>query len=202
MQRPRSQPARWPPIGPTLASQYAVSRNLVRETVSRLRSGGLLVARPGSGVFVAAPDAARSLDFDAGVLANLDAVLEVVEMRRTLEAGVAARAATGATAAQRAAIRQALQQVDASVASGSAAVEEDLAFHRAVADAAGNPQFPRLLRHMAQYLRAVVTVTRLNASLSADHRTAVRQVHQAIVDALLAQDADAPIRQPIKGSTA
>ena len=88
------------------------------------------------------------------------------------------------------------------MASGSAAVEEDLAFHRAVADAAGNPQFPRLLRHLAQYLRVVMTVTRLNASLSADHRAAVRQVHRAIVDALLAQDADAPIRQPIKGSTA
>ena len=174
----------------------------MRETVSRLRSGGLLVARQGSGVFVAALDAARSLDFDAGVLANLDAVLEVVEVRRALEAEVAALAATRATAAQRAAILQALQQVDASVASGSAAVEEDLAFHRAVADAAGNPQFPRLLRHLAQYLRAVVTVTRLNASLSADYRAAVRQEHQAIVDALLAQDADAPIRQPIKGSTA
>ena len=217
------QPGDRLPTELALAAQYAVSRTVVREAVSRLRSGGLLVARQGSGVFVAALDAARSLDFDAGVLANLDAVLEVVEVRRALEAEVAALAATRATPAQRAAILQALQQVDASVASGSAAVEEDLAFHRAVADAAGNPQFPRLLRHLAQYLRAAMTVTRLNESLSADYRAAVRQEHRAIVDAILArdadaaraaaaehmrqatrrlQDADAPIRQPRKGFTA
>ena len=60
MQSPRSQPARWPPTELALAAQYAVSRTVVRETVGRLRSGGLLVARPGSGAFVAALDAARA----------------------------------------------------------------------------------------------------------------------------------------------
>ena len=214
------QPGQRLPTELALAAQYAVSRTVVREAVSRLRSAGLLVARQGSGVFVAALDAARSLDFDVAVLANLDAVLEVVEVRRTLEAEVAALAASRATPAQRTAISLALAQVDASVASGSAAVEEDLAFHRAIADAAGNPQFPRLLRHLAQYLRTAMTVTRLNESLKAEYRAEVRQEHRVIVEAILArdadaaraaaaehmrqatrrlQDADAPIRQPLKG---
>ena len=185
------QPNQRLPTELALAAQYAVSRTVMREAVSRLRSAGLLVARQGSGVFVAAQDAARPLDFDAEVLANLGAVLDVVEVRRALEAEVAALAASRATPAQRAAIVQALARVDASVASGSAAVEEDLAFHRTIADAAGNVQFPRLLRHLAQYLREAMTVTRRNESLKAEYMTEVRQEHRAIVAAIVARDADA-----------
>ena len=42
-----------------LAAEYAVSRTVVREAVSRLRSGGLVVARQGSGVWqhFVSPDA-------------------------------------------------------------------------------------------------------------------------------------------------
>jgi GntR family transcriptional repressor for pyruvate dehydrogenase complex len=171
-----------------LGKQFGVSRTVVREAVSRLRTMGLLVARQGSGVFVAAQDAARPLAFDATVLADLDAVLEVVEVRRALESEVAALAAERATPAQRTAIERALRAVDASVASGSAAVDDDLAFHRCIAEAAGNSQFPRLLRHLAQYLRDAMAVTRRNESREADFMDAVRQEHRAIVDAILARD--------------
>ncbi|GCL63593.1 FadR/GntR family transcriptional regulator [Pseudaquabacterium pictum] len=185
------QPGERLPTEQALAAQYAVSRTVVREAVSRLRSSGLLVARQGSGMFVAALDAARPLDFDSSVLANLGAVLDVVEVRRALESEVAALAAVRATAAQRAAIQDALALADASIASGSATVDEDLAFHQAVAEAAGNPQFPRLLRHLEQYLREAMTVTRRNESMKQDFITQVRQEHQAIADAILARDADA-----------
>lgn len=185
------QPGDRLPTEMQLAAQYAVSRTVVREAVSRLRSIGLLVARQGSGVFVAARDAARPLPFDASVLADLEAVLEVVEVRRALESEVAALTATRASAAQRQAIAAAWRRVDESVASGSAAVDEDLTFHQAIAEAAGNPQFARLLRHLEQYLRDAMTVTRLNESLKAEYREQVRQEHRAIVDAIQAGDAPA-----------
>ena len=54
-----------------------------------------------------------------------------------------------------------------------------------------SPQFPRLLRHLAQYLRAAMTVTRLNESLNAEYRAEVRQEHRVIVEAIMARDADA-----------
>ena len=171
-----------------LAAEYAVSRTVVREAISRLRSSGLVVARQGSGMYVARLDAARPLDFDADVPARLGSVLDVVEVRRALESEVAALAAERATPAQRAAIVRALRQVDASVASGSAAVDEDLAFHHQIALAAGNPQFPRLLRHLEQYLRDAMAVTRRNESLEPAYRAAVMQEHRAIVDAIATRD--------------
>ena len=185
------QPGQRLPTEQALAAQYAVSRTVVREAVSRLRSSGLLVARQGSGMFVAAVDAARPLDFDSSVLADLGSVLDVVEVRRALESEVAALAAVRATAAQRRAIQDALALADASIASGSATVDEDLAFHQALADAAGNPQFARLLRHLEQYLRDAMRVTRRNESMKQEFIAQVRQEHQAIVDAILARDADA-----------
>ena len=179
------------PTEQALAAQYAVSRTVVREAVSRLRSSGLLVARQGSGMFVAALHAARPLDFDSSVLADLGAVLDVVEVRRALESEVAALAAQRATSTQRRAIQAALATADASIASGSATVDEDLAFHQTLADAAGNPQFARLLRHLEQYLREAMAVTRRNESMKPEFITEVRQEHQAIVDAVLARDAEA-----------
>lgn len=185
------QPGQRLPTEAALAAQYAVSRTVVREAVSRLRSSGLLVARQGSGMYVAAQDAARPLDFDSRVLADLAAVIDVVEVRRALESEVAALAATRATAPQRRAIQAALAKADASIASGSATVDEDLAFHQAVAEAAGNPQFPRLLKHLEQYLRDAMAVTRRNESQRAEYIAQVRQEHQAIADAIQARDAEA-----------
>jgi GntR family transcriptional repressor for pyruvate dehydrogenase complex len=179
------------PTEQALATQYAVSRTVVREAVSRLRSMGLVVARQGSGVFVTTTDAARPLAFEPAVLADLSAVLEVVEVRRSLESEVAALAASRANRAQRSAIERALAEVDASVASGSAGIEQDLAFHRAIADASGNSQFPRLLRHLAQYLRHAMAVTRSNESMKAEFIAQVRQEHRAIADAIAARDPDA-----------
>lgn len=184
------QPGERLPTEQALAAQYAVSRTVVREAVSRLRSSGLLVARQGAGVFVAALDAARPLDFDSSVLADLGAVLEVVEVRRALESEVAALAAERASAMQRRAIRAALARADASIASGSATVDEDLAFHQSLAAAAGNPQFVRLLRHLEQYLRDAMTVTRRNESMNPGFIREVRQEHRAIADAVLARDPD------------
>ncbi len=185
------QPGQRLPTELALATQYAVSRTVVREAVSRLRSSGLLVARQGAGMFVAAVDTTRPLDFDASVLADLGAVLDVVEVRRALESEVAALAALRATPAQRGAIAAALAAADASIASGSATVHEDLAFHQAVAEAAGNPQFARLLRHLDQYLREAMAVTRRNESMKAEFISEVRQEHQAIAEAILARDAQA-----------
>ena len=176
------------PTETLLATQFAVSRTVVREAVSRLRSTGLLIARQGSGVFVAALEAVRPLAFDASVLANLGAVLDVVEVRRALESETAALAAERATSAQRAVIAQAWARVDASVASGSAAIDDDLAFHQAIAEASGNRQFARLLRHLEHYLCDAMAVTRRNESLKVEYIAEVRHEHLALLQAITQGD--------------
>jgi GntR family transcriptional repressor for pyruvate dehydrogenase complex len=179
------------PTEQALATQYGVSRTVVREAVSRLRAAGRLVARQGSGVFVAPSHAARALDFDPQVLTDLDGVLQVVEVRGALEGEIAALAALRATPLQRQAIAVALQRIDDAVAGGGDGVAEDMGFHRAVADASGNPQFARLLTYLEQYLRDAMHVTRGNEAQRQDFAEAVRREHRALADAIHRRDAEA-----------
>jgi len=182
------------PTEQQLAETHGVSRTVVREAVHQLRSRGLLVSRQGSGVYVAAPVANRPLEFDPQVLGSLAAVVQIVEVRRALEGEIAALAAERATRAQVAAIRRALHAIERAVAAGGDGVDEDLAFHRAIAEASGNPQFGVLLGFLEQYLREAMRVTRANEARHRSFSEAVRQEHQAIVDAIAARDAPAARR--------
>ena len=170
-----------------LAQEHGVSRTVVREAVHQLKSRQLVSSRQGLGVFVSQPPAHRPLEFDPRVLESLQAVVHVVEVRRVLEGEIAALAAERATRAQVAGMRRALKAIDAAVAAGADGVAEDLAFHRAIGESTGNPQFRLLLGFLEQYLREGMRITRGNEARRADFMAAVRE-HAAIVDAIAARD--------------
>ena len=176
------------PTEAQLASAHGVSRTVVREAVHQLRSRELVVSRQGSGVYVAPTPANRPLEFDPAVLGSVQAVVHVVELRRVIEAEMAAFAAERATRAQVAAMRRALKAIDAAAAAGHDGVAEDLAFHRAIGEATGNPQFTLLLGFLEQYLREGMRITRGNEARRLDFMQAVRLEHRAIVDAIAARD--------------
>ena len=183
------------PTEQQLALSHGVSRTVVREAVHQLRSRRLLVSRQGSGVYVAAPPAHQPLAFDPAVLDSLQAVIHVVEVRRVLEGEIAALAAERATRAQVAAMRRALKAIDAAAAAGHDGVAEDLAFHRAIGEATGNPQFRLLLGFLEQYLREAMRVTRGNEARRRDFMEAVRREHEAVVDAIAARNPAAARRR-------
>lgn len=58
-------------------------------------------------------------------------------------------------------IRLALDALERAVAAGKSAVDEDLAFHRAIADATGNPEFARFLQFIGRHLIPRRTVSGL-----------------------------------------
>ena len=174
------------PTEQQLAGAYGVSRTVVREAVHQLRSQGLVRSRQGSGVFVTAPPAHRALAFDPKVLESLDAVVQMVELRRVIEGEMAALAARRATRAQLADLKRALLAIDTATDKGELGVEQDLAFHRAIGEATGNPQFVRLLGILEAYLRDAMTVTKGYESMRADFMEQVRREHRAILDAVAA----------------
>ena len=182
------------PTEQQLAEAHGVSRTVVREAVHQLRSKGVLVSRQGSGVFVARPAPNQALAFDPQVLGSLAAVVQIVEVRRALEGEIAALAAERANRTQIAAMRRTLRGIGSAVLAGGDGVDEDLAFHRSIAEASGNPQFARLLGFLEQYLRDAMRVTRANEARHPDFGEAVRQEHQAIFDAIAARDAVAARR--------
>lgn len=194
IERGELRPGERLPTEAQLGATHGVSRSVVREAVHRVKSRGLLRSRQGSGVYVAAVAPHQHLAFDPTVLESLDAVVQVVELRRVLEGEMAALAAQRANRTQQAALRRACAAIDTAVAGGGDGVAEDLAFHRAIGVATGNPQFALVLGFLEQYLREAMRVTRGNEARRSDFMEAVRREHRAILDAVLARDGSAARR--------
>ena len=176
------------PTEPELVRLYGVSRTVVREAVSQLKSRDLLVSRQGSGVFVCTAPSQRPLMFDPAVMGSMAAVVQVVEVRRAIEGEIAALAAVRARRPDIETIRSALLAIDASVQAGGDGVVEDLAFHRSIAEVTGNAQFTQVLGFLEQYLHDAVRVTRANEKRHAAFAAQVHDEHWAIFKAIEAGD--------------
>lgn len=177
------------PTEQQLCTLHGVSRTVVREAVHQLKSRGLLRSRQGSGVYVSAERLTHDLSFDASLLDSTQALVQVREVRRALEGETAALAAERASRAQLAALRRSLQAIDRSTAAGGDGVAEDLAFHRALTEAAGNPHFGRLLEFLEQYLVQAMRMTRGHEARRSDFMQQVRDEHHAIFEGVAAGDA-------------
>jgi GntR family transcriptional regulator, transcriptional repressor for pyruvate dehydrogenase complex len=179
------------PTEQQIATAHGVSRTVVREAVHQLKSQGLLRSRQGSGVFVTAPPAHRALAFDPKLLESMDAVVQMVELRRVIEGEMAALAAQRATRAQIAGLKRTLAAIDEATGRGELGVDQDLGFHRAIGEATGNPQFVRLLGILEAHLRDAMTVTKGHESKRADFMAQVRREHRAILAAIVAGNSKA-----------
>jgi GntR family transcriptional repressor for pyruvate dehydrogenase complex len=194
----RMRPGDRLPTEAQLASDHGVSRSVVREAVHQVRSRGLLISRQGSGMYVAAPPPHQGLSFDPKVLESMEAVLQVVELRRVLEGEMAALAAQRATRSEIAGLKRGLKAIDAATARGEIGIGEDFAFHRAIGAATHNAQFVRLLAFIEQYLLDAMRITKTNEATREDWMQHVRAEHQAIVDAIAAHDPEAARRAAIR----
>jgi len=176
------------PTEAALVEQFAVSRTVVREAISRLKSLGLVDSRQGSGMYVCEKGFAP-LSFDARYAGSKTAVIQMVEVRRALEAEVAALAAQRRTTADVRRIRSAMAALAKAVQAGGDGAEQDVAFHRAIADAARNPFLLDTLQYLGQFLYGATRVTRANEARRADFAHQVADEHRAIVEAIDAGDA-------------
>jgi GntR family transcriptional repressor for pyruvate dehydrogenase complex len=174
-----------------MAGEFGVSRAVVREAVSRLKSEGLLYARQGKGIFVAPTALIRPLRIAPEAARSLQSVLGIVELRRALEGEAAALAAERRRAADLAALRAALWDLDNAVKAGGNGVEEDVAFHRLIAKISGNAYFLDVLEYIGQFMRGATMVTRANEATRVDFGRQVRAEHALVVDAIAAKDPDA-----------
>ena len=152
-----------------IAEQLAVSRQPVLQALRLLKKDGLVQDAPGRGVLVAPLDA--------------EWIARVYEVRGALD-GLAARLA----ACRRATIDPRLIEQGRRAARGrniKAMIDADIAFHRAVYDASGNPLIGESAAAHWVHLRRV-----MGAVLqSSPQRESIWDEHAAIAEAIAAGDA-------------
>lgn len=179
------------PTEPVLCERYGVSRTVVREAISRLKSTGLVEVRQGSGTVVSEGAHIKAFTIDLDVSGSIEAVLRVTELRRGIEGEAASLAAQRHTPAGLEAIERALKAIDEAEQAGRDGVEEDLAFHLSISHATGNPLFPSLHDFIAQFIKEAIRITRSNEERRSELARTVRIEHVAIYDAIAASDPNA-----------
>src|SRR3954464_240352 len=148
----RLEPGARLPTEAELTRAARVSRTVVREAVAALRAEGLVVTRQGVGAFVSAMPQQAPFRIDPERMQSLDEVLNVMELRLGVEIESAGLAAERASRGQVRAIGAALEAIERASHGGKRAVDEALELHRAIAEATGNPEFPRFLQFIGRHL--------------------------------------------------
>jgi GntR family transcriptional repressor for pyruvate dehydrogenase complex len=166
-----------------------VSRTVVREAIAALRAEGLVVTRQGAGAFVA-EGARRPFRIDPAALGSLREVLAVMELRTGIEVEAAGLAAERAGLGDVRRIAAAYQAVEQAIERGESAIDQDFAFHRSIAEATGNAQFPRFLEYLGRFIipRQTIRVT-TGATARATYLRTLQKEHLAILQAIRAKAA-------------
>ncbi|QHJ00883.1 FCD domain-containing protein [Xylophilus rhododendri] len=171
-----------------MTEQYGVSRTVIREAISRLKSEGLVETRQGSGTVVREAQASEAFRLGRSDEDPAQAVVRILELRRGIEAEMAALAAERRTTAEMAAIQAALKDIARAVKAGGDGVQEDLAFHLTISRATHNSHYTELLGMLTRSLHDTIRLTRSNEARRADLAGEVLAEHAALCAAIRARD--------------
>ncbi|MEC9482386.1 MAG: FadR/GntR family transcriptional regulator [Halomonas sp.] len=179
-----------------LCASFGVSRTVIREAIMHLKSLGLVKTRRGVGTTVirtAAPEAMPAARIRPTTVAD---ILQVLELRLSLEPAAAALAAQRHTHDDRCRLEEAHATFVRACQAQSQAGHEDYAFHHAVVVATGNPCFTTLYEQLSQCVipRAKLLDFEIDSAASAPYLSRVEKEHGDILAAILARD-EATARQ-------
>ncbi len=169
--------------------KFQVSRTVVREAVTRLKADGLIETRKGTAARVRA--AGPLLGNGLSMPSSIDGLLGFLEVRRAIEAEMAALAAERRTEAQCAEIKKALLAINRAQEEANTGVEEDLEFHLAIGRATSNAYWNQFVQLFAEPMRAAIRLTRANEARRHDFAAAVAEEHQRIYNAIQQQNPEA-----------
>lgn len=167
------------PTEAELVATLGVGRNTVREAIRALVHAGLLETRQGDGTYVRATS-----DLAGAVRRRISRaeLLEVLEVRRALEVEAARLAAQRRKPDDVERLRALLAERGVAWEAGDVErfVERDVALHRAIAAASGNPMLSELYEDFSAALPAAI---RTSISTEAPERDELH-LHDALVAAI------------------
>ncbi|MFC4599473.1 FadR/GntR family transcriptional regulator [Cohnella hongkongensis] len=174
-----------------LAEAYGVGRSTIREAASALKAMGWLDVRHGGGTFVKEElpnDARNGAD---RLFRGAASLIELLEVRRTLEIGAASLAAERRTPADLAKLRRLIETMEACLDRHDTSEGEraDADFHMAIAAASGNSLFVQLMESLSDRFAGSIRQTR-ELWFYREQATAARLLaeHRSIFEAIASQD--------------
>jgi DNA-binding FadR family transcriptional regulator len=169
-----------------LATEFEVSRPVVREALRILRMLQVIDVQVGRGAFVTGkPDLGTVLDPNA----QRD-LLDVVDVREVIETGALRLARERATDADRAAVAGALAALQEAVAAGGETAELDRRLHETIIQASKSQTLRHIWNELEDQIRRSIRVSPHGRSMSPEilrrHETLAAGITDGAVDAAVA----------------
>jgi GntR family transcriptional regulator, transcriptional repressor for pyruvate dehydrogenase complex len=179
------------PTEKDLSSQLNVSRATVREALTRLKHEGYVYSVQGKGAFVADQPGLNTFRVDQLLSENPIDSAHIFELRSLVEQNCAALAAERRTVVNLREMKCALKKMVREQKNGGLGLEADIAFHRSIADATGNPILARFADFVGKHTREYLQVVRLSALKSAHRLDDIEREHMEIIEAIEARKPEA-----------
>ncbi|HLR68122.1 FadR/GntR family transcriptional regulator [Virgibacillus alimentarius] len=174
-----------------LAENFRVSQSVIREALSGLRAMGLIHMRQGEGTYVTTYDASRfSLPVTTAFLMKKEDVKELFEVRRILEVGAVALAATSRHADDLKLMEKRLEEMVDAIGDGELGERADFHFHQAIVNATHNDMLINLLNSVSEMMVETIRETRKVLLYAEGRDEQLLAEHRAIYQAIKGGDAD------------
>lgn len=178
------------PTENSLCDSFGVSRTVIREAITHLKSLGLVETRRGVGTTVLRSATIEARPAERINPTTVEDILHVLELRLTLEPAAAELAAQRHDAKDRRLLQEKHTVFIKARAEKSQARVEDYEFHYAIAAATKNPVFKTFYEQLSQSVipRAKLMSIEINTSATDKYLARVEQEHTYILEAILARD--------------
>ncbi|QEU01795.1 FadR/GntR family transcriptional regulator [Pseudomonas oryzihabitans] len=175
-----------------LCEQFSVSRTVVREALSLLKSEELISTHQGKGAFVAKRTERHGFRIDHAPCDGETSIKHLLELLMTIEVAATRLAAMRRTSEDVKKMRQALDGMEGAIFEESLGDDAEHQFHKTVLVAAGNPHLKALSEYLGHGIRRMIHDARINmADKYSDDIQLVQDERRAIFLAILAGDPSA-----------
>ncbi|MGJ8678876.1 FadR/GntR family transcriptional regulator [Paraglaciecola sp.] len=180
------------PSSKIIEQQSGVSRSVVREAIAQLKAEGLVDSKQGVGVFVTSKKNDKSFQITKAEFESIHNAIQILELRMSVEVEMGAMAALKRSEEQMENITKCMLDMEKKIADGEDSIAEDFAFHKAIADASGNPYFRRFIDYIGSgVIPAREMITNYENGFGGDKLLSViQEEHRQICRAIKAQDSD------------
>jgi GntR family transcriptional regulator, transcriptional repressor for pyruvate dehydrogenase complex len=176
-----------------LMEAYGVSRTVVREAISSLKAENLVSTQQGVGAFVERSSPSVSFRISHEDLDAIKELIDLLELRISIEAETAALAAERRSEQQLQSIRDSLDELTRCIRASQDHVESDFRFHMEIAHASGNHYFSDLFGYLGPRLipRSNIKSFAEDSVMRDAYLQRVNREHEDIFEAILRQDPEA-----------
>lgn len=174
------------PTEPEVMAEQGVSRTVVREAMSRLQAAGFVETRHGVGTFVLETPP----PIDRATVDTIHDVLDVLELRISVETEAAGLAALRRTDDDLRIMREALDLFEEGIDRGESSIDADFQFHLQISKATGNKYFEDFYRHQGKMTipRTRLDTAKLALESGDNYLHQTNREHEYILDAITRKD--------------